>query len=237
VGGGEGPESVVLVLRGRFDRQKLETMAQASADHRSVPAGALTVHAWTHEGRPAAGCLAKPDLLVLGADVERVLATVAAVNGGPAAALPLPAGWEDSAIVLAAAEGVGDLGRGPESAILRAVRSAAGRLREDGADLVLDLNATAAGEEQARRIQDGLRGLAALIALRPPEDMPPAAAEALAGLTVERQGAAVAATARMPMATALDMLARRLAEDRPPRPRPGDGDGPRDPRGPRGPHP
>ncbi|MFM2090187.1 MAG: hypothetical protein RLZZ127_676 [Planctomycetota bacterium] len=221
VGGGERPESTVIVIRGRLDRERLETIALAAQDHRQVPAGARTIHAWTHEGRPAAGCLAAPDLLVLGGSVEHILSALAALDGGPAADLVIPAGWSGSAMVLASARDPGALGRGPESALLRATRGVSARLREDGDALTLDAVAEAGSEEQARRIQDGLKGLAALIALRPPEDMPAPLATALAAAEVERQGASVAARVRMPLDAAMALVAERLAAGPRPPARPG----------------
>ena len=221
VGGGDRPESTVVVVRGRLDRERLETMAMAAMDHRSVPAGNRVIHAWTHDGHPAAGCLAAPDLLVLGGSVEQVLTTMAALDGGPAADLALPAGWKGSAMLLATAKDPGAMGRGPESALLRATRGVSARLREDGDALALEAVAEAGSEDQARRIQDGLKGLVALIALRPPEDMPASLAAALAAAQVERQGASVAAQVRMPLDAAIALVAERLVAGPRPPDRPG----------------
>lgn len=206
--GSDGQETSGLVLvRGALDAAKLTTISEALEGHAMIPVGARTIHTWVSDGKPAAACLAAPDLLILGRSADRVRTAVATLDGSYVPPVALPTGWEGSAFAIAAAEGVRDwVGKGPQSALFANVSGFAARLGEDGPDLSLDAVATALGETQAQQMVDAGNGLRAIVQIQKPANLDPALFEALRTAQLSRSGATVSLHARLPLIDALRII-------------------------------
>jgi hypothetical protein len=213
IGGADADENRSLVLlRGTFDPVRLANLARAAEGHAEVRIGSRTVHTWLDKGRAVSGCLIEADLLALSRSPERIRDAIALADepNRPAADLPMPQGWEASALVLASTQRIDDLVRDRgASAMLRGLHGVAVRFHEAGSDLVLEARAAAAGEPEAQRLVEAGRGLIALAQLQHGERIDPAVAAMLAGLRLERQGAAIQARVAMPASEALRLLAAR----------------------------
>lgn len=193
-------ETGLFMVRGTFDAAKLTTIVDAIDQHKAIAVGSRTIHTWISDGKESAGCLVAPDLLVIGRSVDRVRAAIAAQEGAYAPPVELPTGWEGSAFVLAAAQGIKEwAGKGPQSAMLANVSGVAGRLNEDGDVMVLDAVGVAVGEAQAQQLVDAGNGLRAIVQMQKPADLDPALLETLTGAQLSRKGVVVTLHARMPL--------------------------------------
>lgn len=209
--GRDGNEEGGLVLvRGTFDAAKLGTIAEALEGHATIAVGARTIHTWINDRKPAAACLAAPDLLILGRSVERLRVALAILEGSYTSPITLPAGWEGSGLALAAAEGVREwAGQGPQSALLANVSGFAARLHDDGTSLSLDALATTIGETQAQQMVDAGNGLRALVQIQKPADLDPALFEVLRSAQLNRNGATVSLHAAIPLADLLRIIEQK----------------------------
>lgn len=208
-GVGADDDTGLVYVRGAFDAARLSTMAQAAEGYAAVQAGSRTIHTWMDKGKPAAGCLATADLLILGKTSTRIREALALLDapGQTGAILAVPAGWDKAALVVCAAEQLGELAAGkPESAMLRNVRAFAARIHAPDDRLVLEARATATGETAAQQMVDAGRGLIAILQLQRPEKLDPALAEAVRGAQLARDGALVTLSLSLPFDEALRLV-------------------------------
>lgn len=212
-GVGERQEDGLLLVRGTFDAAKLATLAQAAEGHRLEQAEGRTIHVWNGKDRPAVGCLAQPDLLILGASVERVRTMLRVLDGPASVAPPVapPPGW-DGALAWVAATGIDALAaaRG-SSAMLASVRGGAIRLVEADGAVVLEARLDTAGEAVAQQLAEAGRGLLALLALQRPGNIDGEVLAALLAARIERSGSDLGLRVAVPLATALQALDRTRA--------------------------
>lgn len=204
----DGNETTGLVLvRGTLDAGKLATIAEALDSHTTITVGTRTIHTWVGEGKPAAACLAAPDLLILGRSADRIRIAVTVLDGSYTPPIALPTGWEGSALAIAAAEGVREwAGNGPQSALFANVSGFAARVWEDGPDLCLDAVAAAVGETQAQQMVDAGNGLRAIVQIQKPADLDPALLEVLRTAQLTRSAALVNLHAKIPLADLLRII-------------------------------
>ncbi|MBN8526269.1 MAG: hypothetical protein J0M02_13125 [Planctomycetes bacterium] len=211
--GADSDDSTGLILvRGTFDAAKLELLVSAAEGHEEVKAGHRTIHVWQDKGKPAAGCLAAPDLLILGKSAARIRDAIALVDdpSRPAARIAVPEKWEQSALLFGAADRIDALIKDkPASAMLGNVRSCAARIVEQGADMVLEAHAVAASEAAAQQLVDAGRGLAAIVQLQKPAELDPALAESLRNGRLDRAGTAVDLRLSLPVADLLRLVEKR----------------------------
>lgn len=211
--GADGNDATGLVfVRGRFDAAKLESIALAADGHQGIAVGQRTIHVWQDKGKPAAGCLAAADLLILGKSPERIREAIALLDdpSRPAAAIAVPADWQSAALVFGAADRIDALiSDKPASAMLGNVRSCAARITEQGADMVLEARAAAASESAAQQLVDAGRGLSAIVQLQKPADLDPALVEALRAGRLERSGSTVDLRLAIPTAELLRLIEKR----------------------------
>ena len=206
---GSDDDSGLLYVRGTFDAERLNTLAQAADGYAAVQAGSRTIHTWLDKGKPAAGCLAAADLLILGKSSARLREALDLLDAPtqPGAAFQLPAGWEKSALVVCAAEDLAALADGkPESAMLRNVRSLVARVVEDGALLALEARAVATTEAAAQQMVDAGRGLAAIVQLQKPANLDPALIETVRTGQLNREGVNVSLRLSVPFEDALRLV-------------------------------
>lgn len=204
----DGDETGLVLVRGTFDADRLAIAAQAADNHATVAVAGRTVHTWSDHGRTAAGCLAGPDLLILGRSVERIRQAITAIDAGATPPIAFPAGWEASALTVAAADGLDQLaGTGPQSALLRNFRTIAGRLSESGGMVVLEAVATAPTEAQAQQVVDAGNGLRAIVQLQKPENLDPALIDCVRTAQLGHEGERISLRMSLPVADA-----KRLAD-------------------------
>ncbi len=210
---GADDDSGLVLVRGTFDAGRLHGLAQAAEGHLALTAGSRTIHTWQDKGKPAAGCLAAPDLLILAKTSTRIRDALAALDDAAVAgsSIAVPPGWDASALVLCAADRIGELTAGkPESALLRQVRTMSARIAEDGANLAVEARALAANETAAQQLIDAARGLSALVQLQKPDSLDPVLLEALRTAVISRDRAAVSLRLAVPMAEVTRLVEARI---------------------------
>ena len=208
-GAGADDDTGLVYVRGTFDANRLTTVAQAAEGYTAVQAGSRTIHTWMDKGKPAAGCLAAADLLILGKSSTRIREALDLLDAPtqPGAAFPLPAGWEKSALVVCAADQLEVLAAGkPESAMLRNLRSLVARVIEDGAHLTLEARGVASTESAAQQMVDAGRGLAAIVQLQKPANLDPVLIETVRTAQLAREGVNVTLRLSLPFDEALRLI-------------------------------
>ena len=211
-GAGSDDDTGLVYVRGTFDAARLSTVAQAADGYAPVQAGSRTIHPGMDKGKPAAGCLALPDLLILGKTSARLREALDLLDAParPGADLALPAGWDKAALVVCAADQLSALAAGkPESAMLRNVRAFAARITEDGSQLTLEARATAASEAAAQQLVDAGRGLAAIVQLQKPEKLDASLVEAVRSAQLAREGAVATLRLSLPIDEAVRIIGQR----------------------------
>ncbi len=208
-GVGADDDTGLVYVRGTFDANRLNTLAQAADGYAAVQAGSRTIHTWMDKDKPAAGCLAAADLLLLGKSSTRIREALDLLDAPTqqGAVFQMPAGWEKSALVVCAAEDLASLADGkPESAMLRNVRSLVARVVEDGAMLALEARAVATTEAAAQQMVDAGRGLAAIVQLQKPANLDPVLIETVRTGQLNREGVNVALRLTVPFEDALRLV-------------------------------
>lgn len=209
----DGDATGLLLLRGSFDAQRIGSAIQYAQDYAAVAADGRTIHSWTDKGQRAAGCLAAPDLLLLGRSAERVREGLAAIDAGAAPPIALPPDWEGSALAVAAADGIDQLAAGnPRLAMVRGLRSIAARITGGDQSLVLEVRAVAVGDAEAKQLADLAIGGRAVLALMPPAELDPGLARALAAATLARNGAQLDLRLELPLADALRLAGKAAGQ-------------------------
>lgn len=159
-GSDTGEAGRVVLVRARFDPDRLGVLVDALPGHRVVEAGQRQIHDF---GKFAA-CLASPDLLVIASRPARVESALAAIDGTAApAALPWPATWDDPALATLSVLSPGEWGDGGlRERPFAGVRSLATRLTTFGDALAIEATGEAGGQDDALQIVEiGRQALAA----------------------------------------------------------------------------
>jgi hypothetical protein len=212
-GVGADDDTGLVLVRGTFDAGRLTALAQAAQGHLALAVGSRTIHTWQDKGRPAAGCLAGPDLLILAKTSTRIREALSVLDD-PAAAghvLAVPAGWDTSALMLCAADRMGEIVVGkPESALLRQVSTMSARVVEDGPNLAVEARALAANDTAAQQLVDAARGLSVLVQLQKAESVDPALLQALRTATISREGAVMSLRLAVAMADVVRLVEARI---------------------------
>lgn len=215
-GVGADDDTGLVYVRGTFDANRLNNLAQAADGYAAVQVGSRTIHTWSDKGKPAAGCLAAADLLLLGKTSARLREALALHDASTqqGAVFQLPAGWEKSALVVCAVEDLASLADGkPESAMLRNVRSLVARVVEDGAQLAFEARAVATTEAAAQQLVDAGRGLAAIVQLQKPANLDPVLIETVRTGLLNREGVNVVLRLTVPFEEALRLVQQRKKGD------------------------
>ncbi len=212
-GAGAEDDSGLVFVRGTFDADRLTMVAQAAEGHVAIPAGGRVIHTWLDRDKPSAGCLAAADLLILGRTADRLREALDLSEGLQAGAVfPLPPGWDGAALVVCAADELAALAAGkPESAMLRNVRSFAGRIVEDGAQFAVEARATAISEATAQQLVDAGRGLAAILQLQRPAQIDASLIAAVQSAKLSREGSTVSLRLTLPIEDAVRLIEQRKA--------------------------
>jgi hypothetical protein len=217
---GADDASGLVQVRGRFDAAKLETVVQATEEHAVQTFGQRRIHTWRgDDGKPVAGCLAAPDLLLLGKDPQRLRAGLRLADDAtaPAASFSVPAGWAGSALLLCAADDIAALaGPEPASAMLRQLRGVAARLGEEGPLLTFEARTQTRDAAAAQQLIEAGRGLMALVQLQQPANLDAALVESLRGAELSRDGDTALLRLRLPVADAVRLIAEQQAAKRKP---------------------
>lgn len=218
--GSGGPASAVCYVWGRFDRAKLTALAESAPGHALRDHKGEVLHRWSDATAPSGesfGCLADERLLLLAQSRAEIELALDAVRGrgqtmgaDDALALAMPRAT-DGFVLRGAAIGLDRLeGGSPESAALKRVRTLALLARRDGANLRLQLSATAANPDLAGQLSQLAQGMRAALQLdQTKRDAVTAAA--IERLDVAQDGSRVDLTTAVPMATLVEAAEAAVA--------------------------
>lgn len=212
---GEEQQAMALI-RGSFDPERIQTLAQAADGHSESRHREHTIHHWldreSEQPKSQYGSLVGNSILLLAgseAAIRRGLdvidGKIPSLDGDPAfAALS----QLDAAIIAGAATDMDEWqGLQPDATMLREVGALHLQIDEVAADLTLHLEVTAKQEEKAQQLQQIAQGLIALYGLGQHQQIDPAVQQLIQALEVSRDGSTVTVSTRMPVAEL-----RRLAE-------------------------
>ena len=222
IGRGFDPNSAVLVVRGKLDKDRLLGMAKTMPGYTSVMHGTAEVSTWAGKRSDSvSGAFLADDVLVLGrtpADVRRML-DLAAGREKPAAADGLLAGAAAAAdapdptgvMAYLAADGLAELQRKyPVSPLIAQVSSARVALGERGEDLTLKAVLSVTSPEIAKQVKGALEGFKALMGLAALDDTADVQAKAVAEIaqraTVSAEGSTVTLNWPMPVARVRELV-------------------------------
>ena len=216
-----GEEKAVLLAYGRFDSERLATVAEAAPEHQTFAHGTRTIHRWRDDqsGQIRFGLL-DGTVLIIGRELDRVAAVLdvrdgAAVGVKPGT-LPEPPTATGTVVISGAAEAI-DAWQNlkPEAAIFKQARSIALVLSESGDALTIQANLAAADAETATQIEQVINGFIALGRMQADKlGDKPLAKTALAGVTVNREGTVVTVGTTLPAAEVTKALDAKRAAHR-----------------------
>ena len=222
IGRGFDPKSALLVVRGKFDKDRLLGMAKSMPGYSSVMHGEVEVSTWAgaKQAESVSGAFLGDDVLVLGrtpTDVRRML-DLAAGREKPAPADGLLAGAvtadaPDGTGIMAylAGDGLAELQRKyPVSPLLAQVSSARLALGERGDDLTLKAVLNVTSPDIAKQVKGALEGFKALMGLAALDDSGDVQAKAVAEIaqraTVSAEGSTVTLNWPMPVARVRELV-------------------------------
>lgn len=209
------PENTVTLIKGTFERGRIEALAQAAEGHLEAPYGAHMLHSWIdrgHGGVRMFGCLT-PDGTVVVAGETSIKRALDVLDGKtPAAA---PESWKAMAAGLAApflvisADMQGLTNANPRAAMLTQASTAYLAVAETGDRVEGRIGVGAATDEAATQIESATRGLVAMGVLG--QAQRPALARLAGATTVSRKGSQVEVQMAYPVADLIDGL-KTMAE-------------------------
>lgn len=217
VGDGQ-PEVGLILVRGRFEAQRLEGLALLAPQGQRHERAGQVWYSWHDQDkdRPMQGALVG-ELLLLSAQQELLFAGIDALAGHAALAddgelLSLLQPALPGSLAVAAATDLGELGQGPQAALFRQVRRAAMSIGLDDQQVALSLRLESADPSAAQRVAQLVQGLLVLVSLM--DDDAHAQMPLLRSLSeiiqVERSGAAVGLRASVGLDLVRSALERRL---------------------------
>lgn len=178
-GKGQDREKAVVLIEGRFDKEKVLALVRLNPEHEETEYGRIVVHKWRHEekipGRDAKeqmmyGCFYRDDLIVMSAGLPAVKHAIDVLKGSIPNA---DSGRFDQILVekqgvffLAAADDLGQTaGEQQKAAVLKQAEQLALAIGQDEKSVYIDVNLKADSQEAAQYIQRILDGILAYLAL------------------------------------------------------------------------
>ena len=178
-GNGQDREKAVVLIDGRFDKEKLEALVRLNPQHQEVEYGDITIHGWLHEEKKGSevvksymmyGCLYQDKLVVMSAGMDAVKQAVDVLRGTAQGAADGQFGAAamnaQGAFFQVAANGVSDVaGQKQQAAVLRQTDKLGLAIGETEGKVYVDLGLAAKTEEDAQNINKVLEGIIAFAAL------------------------------------------------------------------------
>lgn len=216
---GADPESgeYALLLRGTFDRERLEALAGGLPGYEQRAFGDLQVHRWTDDDQPTGRMHAfflDDELLVLsplGSILERIFHARDQSDSAPTLRAALAAQVAGSVVLGAATDFAALAKRAPRARMLQKVRSLSLGIVFEDDDLVARLEAEAVNEESATNIFNIAQGMLALARMQ--GELPPPLHRLLASLQLSRDGELVILTQQLPVSDVIELLQQRSQDD------------------------
>ena len=192
----------VALVRGRFSGDKLVGLLSANATHDKAVYGNSVIHTWTdeHSGKPCAGCIYAPDLLIMASSADDLKAAIDVLEGRAAGLRSgfVPAAPAGMIVVAAAEDQTGALGATPQAKMLQNAKRVTFMAGESAGNAQVTLCLTGKTEADAVNMEQVIQGMLALATLA--KDKNPQAAELAGAVRVTRQGQDVNAAMSYPAA-------------------------------------
>lgn len=160
-------EKAIVLIRGKFNAEKLAALIKAHPPTEQISFGGLTINKWPHDGKDGYSCLYGNDTVVMGGDLEQVKAALNVIGGSQphmvgssvlGKLIPSTAG----VFFFASADGLDAMqGMRPNAAILKNSKNACLVVREQGDELQAQMKLTADGAEATEQIANVIRGMIA----------------------------------------------------------------------------
>jgi len=185
-GQGQDREKAVVLIKGKFDKEKLLALIRSNPEHQESEYGSIVIHRWRNEEKVPSqdakeqmmyGCFYRDDLIVIGAGLPAVKHALDVLNGSTASAV---GGVFDSAIqqrqgvffMVAANNLAQTVSDQQKAAVLKQANQLALAVGEDEKNVYVNVNLKASSQEAAeyiRRILDGILAYLALAAKEQPK--------------------------------------------------------------------
>ncbi|GDY14050.1 hypothetical protein LBMAG53_29280 [Planctomycetota bacterium] len=222
------PESGVLAITGRLDREKLTTLVESADGHHATTYREHQVHDWKDAAKkPQAeqfGVICGVTMVVVANARDRLLAVLDVVDRASPALEPakMPVGehkdvtGKETMLVSGMAAGLdGWQGLTPEAAILRHIASATLALSERDGALVLRLRIEASSPRTAKQLASVVEGFISLSQLDPKTRTDPAWLAVIESASVELQGKSLSLSASLPIDLAEKHWSERIGKPAP----------------------
>lgn len=218
------PDNTVLLLKGSFDHERIETIVRGAESYVESRYGEHVVHSWIdrdHGGRRVFGSIAADGTVAMGG--EQALKQALDVLDGKApkatvASFPGLANSSGTPVFVASADLGGMTNVNPQAAVLAQASTAYMALGETADQVQAHIGLGAKSEEAAKQIEDAARGLVAIGILG--QQQRPELGRLATGATISRNGTGVEITLKYPAADLvanLQKMAERAAQGGVPR--------------------
>ena len=225
-GADAGEDGALIYAHGRFDGKRLTGLVQAAEGYTTIPYQGHAISQWNDTrrgpGKLNAACLVGDGLLVFAQRAELVELALDVLDGrnhetaakaGQFDAGAFPAG---APLVLAATVDMQNWAKlAPQAAMLRNVRGLVAGVSEQGDDFVLSAHLSGRDAAATAQLRDLAQGLIALAKLNQGAPMEPLAQAVVDSAEVSASGAALSASAHVPIAAVLGVIAQRNAGQAP----------------------
>jgi hypothetical protein len=179
------PDRGVLIVRGKVDRSRLETMLQKMAGYRTETVDGRSLYFWTERDQPRrvnaepssrtqAGAFSGDDGVVVANDAQAVVAALDVLDGKAAslpADSPLVVSSPSGTVICSAAVGIAQAKTLPiQSPILRQCESGSLALGEHDGDAFFHARVLTQSTQTAAQIRASVEGLRAMVELQATEN-------------------------------------------------------------------
>jgi hypothetical protein len=178
-GNGQAQEKAVVLIDGRFDKEKLVSLVRLNSQHQEAEYGDVTIHGWLHEEKKGSevvksfmmyGCVYQDKLVIMSAGMDTVKQAVDVLRGTAQGAADGQFGVASlnaqGAFFQVAATGVSDIaGQEQQAAVLRQTDKLGLAVGETEGKVYVDLGLVAKTVEEAQNINKVLEGIIAFATL------------------------------------------------------------------------
>jgi hypothetical protein len=178
-GNGQDREKAVVLIDGRFDKERLVTLVRSNPQHQEVGYGDITIHGWLHEEKKGSevvksfmmyGCVYQDKLVVMSSGLDTVKQAVDVLKGS---AQSVASGQFGAAALNArgaffqvAANGVSDIaGQEQHAAVIQQTDKLGLAIGENEGKVYVDMGLIAKSEEAAQNINKVFEGIIAFATL------------------------------------------------------------------------
>lgn len=209
----------LVVFRGRFNKQQLETFVKANKAYQGETYRGETVHSWIDEKknkRMFGAILGGGETIVMSGANASVRAQLDALAGqGPTLAKEnasdLSLNAANNPVVIASADLANLNRKKPNAQTLKQAKAAAASIGEEGPDMVGRISLVADSAESAKHLNDAARGILAMIQLDDKTDQK--TKDAFRATTVDLDGSTLKVTIHLPAQTLADEIQKKWKEE------------------------